>query len=124
MPTTAGHILSTFLFFLLFVPVLFREAEGERPSTEDESCGHHQCHVYCGTDCAEGLIPAPAPRGREAMTFLPHMLSPCVGTACRVLLGRDRPMETLGVGTFGRMDGCWGKKGLLSYAWLISGSRK
>lgn len=76
MPTTAGHILSTFLFFLLFVPVLFWEAEGERPSTEDESCGHHQCHVYCGTDCAEGPIPAPAPRGREAMTLLPHMLSP------------------------------------------------
>lgn len=33
-------------------------------------------------------------------------------------------MGTLGMGTFGRVYGFWGKKGLLSYAWPISGSKK
>lgn len=79
MSTMAGHILSTFylLLFLLFLFLFYsRKLKVSGPSTENESCGHRQCHIFCGTDCLESPVPALTPRGRQAMTLLLCMLLP------------------------------------------------
>lgn len=74
MSSTAGHVCPLFIISS-FACVLFQEAEGEWPSTESKSCGHHRCHVMVELAVQKVLFLPWPPRGREAMTLWPFILS-------------------------------------------------